>query len=320
MLTAAIALGLLAVALAWPVPLVLGRASWPSRAPATALVLWQAIALAGGLSMIGSLLVLGLAPFGADLVSAARELARTLADPALLATSTVPAGYVVALGAAALLAGHLLLNLGMTITRTLRDRRRHRALLLLLSSPHPDRPGAHVIDDPAPVAYCLPGTASSLTVVSAGLLALLDDRELGAVMAHERAHLSQRHDVVLMLFRAWSASLPWFPIASRAEREVGILVEMLADDLARRSADDRVLATAIALTAGTAPGDADAGPTTSGASGVMTPSARAAHARVSRLIPASRPLRGPWRALVFAASAALLVVPTALLLAPALAG
>ena len=31
-----------------------------------------------------------------------------------------------------------------------------------------------------------------------------------------------------MLFRAWRASLPWFPIADRAHREVGLLVEMLA--------------------------------------------------------------------------------------------
>lgn len=331
MLTAAVALAVLAIALAWPVPVLLSQAEWPSRAPATALVLWQAIALAGGLSMIGSLLTLGLSPFGTDLITATGELLRALSDPRLLVDGStragiVPLGNVLALGGAAVLAGHLLLNLGMTITRTLRDRRRHRALLLLLSSPLPDQPGAHLISDPAPVAYCLPGTASSVTVVSAGLVELLDERELSAVMEHERAHLGQRHDVVLMLFRAWSASLPWFPIASRAERQVGVLLEMLADDLARRRADDRVLATAIALTAGTpaAAGAAPGAPPPPRATGGVVPNPatasgihlEAATARISRLVRPQRPLPWPGRAAVLGSASALLLVPTVLLLVP----
>ncbi|HWD63325.1 MAG TPA: M56 family peptidase, partial [Humibacter sp.] len=71
MLIVAAALALLAVALAWPVPVALANARWPRRMPGAALVLWQAIALAGGLSMIGSLLVFGLMPFGDDLPRAA---------------------------------------------------------------------------------------------------------------------------------------------------------------------------------------------------------------------------------------------------------
>ena len=41
------------------------RAGWPRRDPLVALVGWQAIGLAGGLSIIGALLVHGLAPWGA---------------------------------------------------------------------------------------------------------------------------------------------------------------------------------------------------------------------------------------------------------------
>ena len=70
-MVAPLALGLLALALAWPVPILLARASWPARSPAAALVLWQAIALAGGLSMIGAFLTFGLAPFGDHLLAGA---------------------------------------------------------------------------------------------------------------------------------------------------------------------------------------------------------------------------------------------------------
>lgn len=104
--------------------------------------------------------------------------------------------------------------------------------------------GSRLIDTPAPVAYCLPGTIGSVTVVSAGLVALLDEAGMRAVIEHEKAHVRQRHDVVLVLFRAWYASLPWFPIAYRAQREVALLVE-LADDHARRTVDDAVLSDAI---------------------------------------------------------------------------
>ena len=239
-MTAPIALAALALLLAWPVPLLLARASWPSRSPALALLLWQAIAVAGGLSMVGSLLAIGLAPFGGHPFGVIDWVAGNGA-----AVQAHP-GNLLALTGAVLLTGHLLLNLLVTVVRSERQRRRHAQLLQLLSTPL-EGSTARVIDSPAPVAYCLPGALSSVTVVSAGLVSLLDDDELQAVIEHERAHVDQRHDVVLVLFRAWRASLPWFPIAYRAEREVGMLVEMIADDRARRTVDDAVLARTIAL-------------------------------------------------------------------------
>lgn len=298
---AAVALGLLAVVLAWPVPLLLAGSSWPSRSPAAALVLWQAIAIAGGLSMIGSLLSFGLAPFGNDLVSGALGL---------LAGTRIDLWNALALGAAALLTGHLLLNLVLTVVRSERQRRRHEQLVTLLSSPLES--GHRLLDTPAPVAYCLPGALSSVTVVSAGLVALLDDREMRAVIEHERAHVSQRHDVVLVAFRAWHASLPWFPIAFRAQREVGLLIEMLADDRARRVADDAVLARAIALVgAGRAPVSASLRDLGDAAS------LDELQLRIARL--EQPPLPRIADAGIVAAAVALLAVPTVLLFAPAVA-
>lgn len=300
------ALALLALALAWPIPLWLSAARWPSRSPALALVLWQSIALAGGLSMIGALLTYGLLPFGTDLVQGAVGFASAAAD----GTAAERAGllHIAALLGAALLGGHLLLNLALTVTRTVRDRRRHRRLLELLGTPDPLQPSTRILDSALPVAYCLPGGSGSLTVFSAGLLELLGPDELRAVTEHERAHLEQRHDVVLVAFRAWHASLPWFPVAYRAEREVGELIEMLADDRARGSVDDSSLARAIALV-----GDAGEGMPTAAPARPPRPTSLA---RITRLA-ATTPLSPVARALVIAAAVALLAVPTALLLLPA---
>lgn len=247
MFVSAVALAVIACALAWPVPIALARATWPSRAPGTALALWQSIAIAGGLSMIGSLLCYALIPLGNTLPGGLLALARGF--------NGMPEGigfdHVLAFTGALLLACHLLLNLSATFVRSERQRRRHHQLVQLLSDPVPDRPDTRVIEYAAPVAYCLPGAARSVTVLSAGIVSLLNDDELQAVIAHERAHLRQQHPFVLLMFKSWRSALPWFPIANRSENAVALLVEMLADDEARHEVDDLVLARAIAL-AGTA--------------------------------------------------------------------
>ena len=296
-------LAVLALLLAWPVPLLLARARWPHRSPAAALVLWQAIAVAGGLSMIGALLTFGLAPFGDDLVSSALGL--------VLGQPVRPFEFwnVLALCGAALLTAHLLLNLALTVIRSERQRRRHAQLLFLLSSPMPS--GSRLIDTPAPVAYCLPGAVSTVTVVSAGLIELLDEPGMLAVIEHEKAHVVQRHDIVLVLFRAWHSALPWFPIAYRAQREVGLLIEMLADDHARRTVTDAVLAQTI-VKVGAGRGEplrqVAADDWGDGASDALGQ-------RLERL--ALPPLPRSTEGLVVAAAALLLAVPTVLLFLPA---
>ncbi|UNK69923.1 M56 family metallopeptidase [Microbacterium sp. H1-D42] len=215
----AVLLGAVAIALAWPVPVALSRASWPMRTPVMALLLWQAIGLAGGLSMIGALALAGYA--------------------------ALPQHPWLAIIPAALFTVYLLAHLGATTLQVTSQRRRHLALLELLTSPHPTRARTRVLDDKVPVAYCLPKGTRSVTVLSQGLLDRLDADELVAVIAHERAHVEQRHDLLQLAFRAWRSALPWFPIAARAEVEVAALVEMLADDHARREVRDEVLARAI---------------------------------------------------------------------------
>ncbi|QDZ13797.1 M56 family metallopeptidase [Humibacter ginsenosidimutans] len=316
MLAVAIALAVFAFALAWPVPVVLATAAWPRRMPGAALVLWQAIALAGGLSMIGSLLVFGLIPFGDDLPHAAGAF---LAD---LVAGRLPADAnffeMFALAGAVLLGAHLLLNLVRTSWRAERQRRHHVQLLRLLSDPLPEQPGTRVIDHATPVAYCLPGAPRAVTVLSAGLLELLPDEELAAVVAHERAHVTQHHHVLQVAFSAWRSALPWFPIATRAHEAVGLLIELLADDQARRTVSERNLSRAVARVALAANGTGDGASSPVGPfSPVPATPAEWADARVARLTDVASTTAPALRLSVLACAVALVLVPTLMLLGPA---
>ena len=305
----ALLLGALALALAWPVPLLLARAKWPAAAPVLALGLWQSIALAGGISMIGSLLLAGLEPFGDDLWSRIGNAAAHLFQGPLPAGVTLL--HTFALSAAVLLAAHLVLNLALTSVRSRRQRHRHMELLGLLSSPLPDAPSTRVIDHPAPAAYCLPG-ARSVTVLSEGMIALLSPDQLDAVVAHERAHLRQKHHLLLDAFRSWKRALPWFPIATRAQDAVALLVEMLADDTARRSSGDAVLADAIRIVDETG----GAGTALGAPKDPRTPEQRrsALLAREERLTTGHRTVGPALRTLVVTASVLLVIVPPVLVL------
>lgn len=319
MLFTSLALAALAVALAWPVPILLARAAWPSRAPGIALLAWQAIALAGGLSMIGALLSYGLIPFGGTLIGGLRSLWQHLIGTSLPASAEF--SQMFALSGAILLGIHLLLNLVLTLVRAERLRRRHAQLVALLSSPLPERPDTLLIDHAAPVAYCLPGTTRSVTVLSAGLMALLDDEQLRAVIAHEQAHASQRHHLVLLAFRAWRGAIPWFPIATRANEAVAILVEMLADDHARSVVSDEALVRSIVLVAAESSGwavpDLELVQFSATQAGAGTGDELMASRRIARLIDRHAPLPFVARGAVVLSAIALIAVPTALLLAPA---
>jgi Zn-dependent protease with chaperone function len=312
-LTAA-ALAVLAAALAWPVPAALERARWPRRDPLVALVCWQAVGLAGGLSMIGALLVHGLSPWAGSLPAALGAVltGRPAADP-------VRGDHWAALTVAAVLAAELLGVLLLSAVRTSRTRRRHRALLELVVRPAGDGsaapPDARLLDSPALVAFCVPG-ARPLLVLSSGMVAELDEAQLVAVVAHERAHLRERHHLLLLPFVAWEAALPVLPAAGRAQAAVRSLVEMRADDVALRSlpgpAARRTLARAIVAAAGSAGGGADV------PSGALAVAGGTLGPRVLRLLEPPHPLPAAGRWAALAAAALLLLVPTLLLVLPAL--
>jgi Zn-dependent protease with chaperone function len=60
----------------------------------------------------------------------------------------------------------------------------------------------------------------------------LADNEMAAILAHERAHLRARHDLVLEMFIAVHAAFPRFVRSAHALNAVQLLIELLADDAA----------------------------------------------------------------------------------------
>jgi Zn-dependent protease with chaperone function len=312
-------LAILAIILAWPVPLLLSRARWTARSPFAAMTLWQSIALAGGLSMIGAMLVFGLVPLGDDLLSGLHNLASIMlgrpTDPPA-AGAQLQFWNVFALSAAGLLFSHLVFTLLLTYARIQRQRRRHRVLLELLSSPASGRPGTVVINHDVPVAYCLPGGARSVTVLSDGLVNLLEPEELRAVLIHEKTHLVQRHHLLLWAFAAWRYALPWLPTSRLAQRAVNSLIEMLADDVALRSVERSTLVKAIALVASGSAQVPARELMDSDDARIDTPETTSA--RLSRLLSPAPPLPASTAAAVQVVAVLLLAVPTAALLLPGL--
>jgi Zn-dependent protease with chaperone function len=292
------------------------------------MVLWQAIGLAGGLSMIGAMLVYGLEPIGDNLIAGLRALAGMVFqnEP----TTALGFWHLFALSAAALLTAHLVFTLLLTYYKIERQRRKHRELLALLASPSEHGTATMVINHDSPVAYCLPGGARSVTVLSDGLMAALEPAELRAVLIHENAHLNQRHHLLLWAFAAWRQALPWLPTTRLAQEAVNSLIEMLADDVALKTESKATLIKAIAIVASgsavpqAAPAFGQSGQTDQGlqlpdgAGGSRAASTTAS--RVSRLLSPRPPLPAALRAGVLAFCGLLLAIPTALLIVPGLLG
>jgi Zn-dependent protease with chaperone function len=316
---------------------LLAGANWPRRSPAVAIALWQALGLGWGVATVGTL-----AGFGAsglrgraetDVTSVAAGSARAAGLVFGAGTGARAWDVLTAVRALSLTAGIMLLTLLCwillaAVSAVLRARHRQLALLGLLAHDDPKVPGALVVDYPAAAAYCVPGLRSAI-VISAGALDLLDQAELAAVLAHERAHLRARHDLVLLPFTALLRAFRWSALAREANREVALLVEMMADDRAQRRLPARELATAL-LRVGAYGGRAPTGalaiadgsaPAESSSAAIMAPPASnpgptidgELAARVTRLL---RPPPGlPVLAVVLlGTSAALLVVAPALAL------
>lgn len=301
-MTSVLAAGYAAVLLACVAAMAwLYRSQWTWWVPRVGIASWQALGLALGLALIGLPLAVALAPYQAPAGVALVQLATDLRH------GTLPPGWgpphLVALVAGLLIAARLLSVTATCLIRTWRIQRRHRQLLSLVGRPDPVAPGALVLDHPSAAAYCLPGLRPTI-VVSAGTLDLLRGDELPAVLCHERSHATERHDLVLLPFTALRQALPparWLrAVGAAVSASVALLVEMRADDRARREYPDGLVAALRRFAA--------AGPVTAPA-GALGVADHTIGIRVRRL-------HEPRRLPLFRAAAAL-VVTLALAAAPA---
>ena len=215
----------------------LACASWPRRSPAAAILLWQALGLAGGLAAVGAFVAVGVNDEGPGVAGGVLIVARRL-SAGQLGSQGEPAVIrlvqITCLAAGVTLLAILWWMLVMAFAAVVQARRRQRELLALLAHGDPKAPGALVVDHPVAAAYCLPGIRSRI-VVSVGTLDLLAPAELAAVLAHERAHVRARHDLVLIPFTSLRRAFPRSRVIAQAYRTVALLVEMMADDHALRS-------------------------------------------------------------------------------------
>ena len=291
------------------------KASWPRRSPAAAILLWQALGLASGLAAVGTLIGLALPASTAGVVLSVLRAGALIraGDVFRLAgmfgaegdTPVIMAAVrLTCLAAGLALLASLCWVLVAASAAALQARRRQRALLTLLAHGDPKVPGALVVDYPSAAAYCLPGLRSQI-VVSVGTLELLGRGELAAVLAHERAHLRERHDLVLLPFIALLRAFPKSATCTDAHRAVALLIEMLADDHALRARPGRELVSALVRfgTAGTCP--APAGTLAAGEGEVA--------ARVTRLMQPVRPLPTAAVLAICLAAALLVAAPITLL-------
>lgn len=104
-----------------------------------------------------------------------------------------------------------------------------------------------VLRTPEPLAYTTP----SRIVISRGALDRLDEPQLAAVVAHEQAHLRDRHHATLGALRTLATLLGRVPLVRDAVPAVAAFAEMAADDAAVRAAGPRAVAGAL-LTLGSA--------------------------------------------------------------------
>ena len=292
------------------------QARWPRRSPAAAILLWQALGLAGGLAAVGALVSLGLP--GDHLGVAYSLLHPGAVFPSAAFRFPVAFGMVNAMPTLLLLVRLTCLAAGLALLASLcwvliavsaaalQARRRQRVLLALLAHGDPKVPGALVIDYPTAAAYCLPGLRSRIVVLSVGTLELLGRGELAAVLAHERAHLRERHDLVVLPFTALRRAFPRSAMCAEAHRAVALLIEMLADDRALRGRPARVLVSALVRfgTAGTCPVPAGA---LAAGEGDMA-------ARVARLLQPVRPLPAAASAAICLGAGLLVAATMALLI------
>jgi Zn-dependent protease with chaperone function len=304
-MTLAAALLVYAVVTAAVAPTVLGRATWLTRSPVLGVMAWQA-ALAGVLSALVLLLVVAVLPTSA----LSFDLNHVVHACVVRLTELYRQGN---LGLAQILAAAVgvstVARLGWVLLAQLREIRRQRSeqrlLLDLLAEPEPD--GALLLPAEVPVAYCVPGGGGRIVLTTAADRALSPEERV-AVVAHERAHLRGRHDLVLLGANVAAAAAPWIPFFRHAQRSLARYVEMLADDAAARLSGRAPVAGALL----------GLGPTRT--SGVLAASGTATAERVRRLLDEDPRVVGPARQLALGGIAIVAAgLPMLVVTAPVLA-
>jgi Peptidase family M48 len=285
---------------------LLARARWPDRAPRLAIAAW--LALNG--SAIGSVILVGVA-----LVVPTARVSGHLADLLATCVHSLRARYAHPGGATLTGAGAALTLAVATrvcwcaaraLAAAWRAAQQHCRQLRAVGRAD-QRLGAVVVDYNEPAAYCLPGARRPIVLTTAAIDAL-DEAQLTAVLAHERAHQRGRHHLLVLIAGSLAAAFPRVPAFRHGHDQVMRLAELLADDAAAKTSPRLTVAEALlALSAPTV-----AAPLALGAGGSTTGT------RIKRLLRTSAPLSRPREMAGMVTLTAMIVFPFLALAGPVL--
>jgi Zn-dependent protease with chaperone function len=313
-----------ALAIAWWTPAPLARLTAPGLRPRLGLAAWLT-AMASALAAAAAALAFLIRAAVGGWTGLAEVVCRSVAGHACAQTVYRSAAFELILAViavvAALVAGVLTWRYGRSVQRARQRTRAHAEVArvvgrALAGSPVAGGvvrdtakagrgPAAVVIDGAAPVAYCVWGRPATI-VLSSRALEVLDPAQLGAVLAHERAHLAGRHHLLIALTRGLAAAFPGVPLFGRGVEHVTRLSEMRADDAAARRSGRPALAGALlAMATGAA--------VPAGALGAMACAVSARLGRLAEVPGRARHARDVGYGLALAALTAVLALGPALL-------
>lgn len=109
--------------------------------------------------------------------------------------------------------------------------------------------GTLLIEDPRPQAFCT-GYLRPRVYVSTGTLELLDEAEVGAVLAHEQHHAFRRDPLRILLVEVLGDALFFLPIMRRLRERYRTLAELAADEAALAAAGEAAPLASALLTFG----------------------------------------------------------------------
>ena len=223
-----LAIGLLAgaVLIALSGPLYLRAALSPRVRPGVALTVWVASA---------AVVVLGASTGASLLLVPQNGGADNLIGMAQSCVNAVHAGgepvweHVLRVGSATAVFTAVARILVVAVQVTREDagrRRRHLQALRMLSRREPGSPVLW-LEQEVPVAYSVGGRRGAIVATTG--VSRLGSAEREAILAHERAHLSGRHHVLVQMAVVLARALPFVPLFRAAPPAVRVLVELAAD-------------------------------------------------------------------------------------------
>jgi Zn-dependent protease with chaperone function len=229
--TAALLLFIYATAVSVAGPALLARADWVARSPRLGVAAWLGCTASVVTAFLVAVAVPAVVP--AQTWRAVCDLWQICVDTLRGAhgwTATVIVVATAGLFVAAL--GRLASTCWRLVPAMARTRRRHLETVYLVGR-RTAIPDVTVIDHSHPAAYVI-GARHPVVVITSGAVQRLSDAELGAVIAHERAHAAGRHHLLIAVLRVLSEAFPASKLFRQAHLQVAQLVEVCADDVAVR--------------------------------------------------------------------------------------